>query len=82
MIPFHDVDWSRVPDHALGANVRVEIQLPAGMALESVDGDRPAEDARIVFRVKIELGNIDRAAKHRGVLIIRIDRRHDADAFA
>lgn len=49
MIPFHDVDWSRVPDHALGANVRVEIQLPAGMALESVDGDRPAEDARIVF---------------------------------
>ena len=41
-----------------------------------------SKHARIAFGVKIQLGNIFAADQHRGVLIVRIDRRHHADADA
>ena len=54
-------------DHAAIADVERAVQL---------------QDARIAFGVEIQLGDVLAADQHRRVLVVRIDRRHDADADA
>ena len=54
-------------DHAAVADVERAVQL---------------EHARIALGEAIELGDVLRADQHRGVLVVRVDRRHHADAAA
>src|SRR5262249_30818427 len=54
-------------DHAAVADVERAVEI---------------EDARVAFAVEVELRDVLAADQHRGVLVVRIDRRDDADADA
>src|SRR5688500_11156823 len=51
-------------DHSSVADVQSTIEL---------------KNARVSFRIKIQLGDILAADEHRSILIVRIDRRDNAD---
>ena len=49
-------------------------------AVADVEGAVELEHARVALAVAVELGDVLRADQHRGVLVVRVDRRHHADA--
>src|SRR2546426_347085 len=54
----------------------------AHAAVADVDGAVQVEHARVALRVHVELRDVLAADEHRGVLVVRVDGRDDADADA
>src|SRR4029079_3972517 len=51
-------------------------------AVADVERAVQVEHARVTFRIDVELRDVLAAARDRGVRVVRVDRRHDADADA